>query len=156
MGRFAVRWVTNLQCCGFAFQVLTASQGSCGKIWRRFGEENGQLLESKGNGKMLKELINKYDLQVANFKPDTDGKWTRIQKKGNVLCKSIIDYIITDSSTSELVNNTVIDEDKMYTPYRCKKTGKNKTLVYSDHCSINTTINNIQVSAPKMWAAPKM
>ena len=64
-------------------------------------QNNGQLLECKGNGKTLKELIEKYDLRVINFKPDTDGQWTRIQRKGDGICKSIIDYIITDSSTEE-------------------------------------------------------
>ena len=36
--------------------------------------------------------------------------------------------------------------DRMYTPYKCKKQGENTTLVYSDHCSISTSINILKGS----------
>ena len=35
---------------------------------------------------------------------------------------------------------TVIDEDKMVTPYRTKRMGNEKALVFSDHCTITTTV----------------
>ena len=35
---------------------------------------------------------------------------------------------------------TVIDEDKMITPYRTKRMGNEKALVFSDHCTITTTV----------------
>ena len=111
-----------------------------GDLNAKLEKRNLKLVASTGNGKALKEIIDKYDLHVVNFQPDTEGKWTRIQKKDGVICKSIIDYIITDSCTQEKVNNTVIDEEKMYTPYRYKNTRKNKSIIYSDHCSISTNL----------------
>ena len=62
-----------------------------GDLNARLEHADGQLLEGKGNGKLLKEMVEKYDLKVANFKPDTEGKWTRSRKKGDEICKSIID-----------------------------------------------------------------
>ena len=97
--------------------------------------------EITGNGKRLNELVEKYDLKVLNFQPGAEGKWTRIQRKDGELCKSQIDYIITDPATQKRSRNTMIDEDKMFTPYRTRKVGKEKELVFSDHCTITTCIN---------------
>ena len=112
-----------------------------GDLNARLEYVDGQVLEAKGNGKLLRQIIDKYDLRVANFKSDSEGKWTRIQKKGNNECKSTIDYIITDSGTNGLVHGTVVDEDKIYTPYRVTKQKKERILTFSDHCTISTNIN---------------
>ena len=106
----------------------------------RLEHDEGNLKASKGNGKQLQEVVEMYGLKVLNIDPHTDGKWTRIQKKGNEYCKSVIDFIITDGSTQKKTNKVTIDEDKMYTPYRNKKEGKNSTLVFTDHCTMTTSI----------------
>ena len=67
-----------------------------GDLNARVEYQEGQFQESKGNGKWVKEIIDKYELDVLNIQPETEGKWTRIQQKGGVECKSVIDYIITD------------------------------------------------------------
>ena len=77
---------------------------------------------SSGNGKQLKNIIDKYNLVILNFDTKTSGKWTRIQKKGNTETKSVLDYIIVCPKMHRLVNSTIVDEDKLYTPYRVKKT----------------------------------
>ena len=123
-----------------------------GDLNARMGKESAE----SGNGKRLKELVDLYDLKVINFEAETEGKWTRIQMKDGKECKSQIDYIITDSSTIRRVTKTIIDEEKMFTPYRTKKTGTNKSITFSDHCAINTTIdipkgrNTIRTKVDKM------
>ena len=100
----------------------------------------GKIESVKGNGKPLSEVINKHELKVVNFDEKTQGEWTRIQKKGNEVVKSVIDYLIVDSSTHPLVKETHIDEDKLYTPYRIQSKRKKKEITFSDHCAITTTI----------------
>ena len=95
--------------------------------------------EIKGNGKRLMEVVDKYELKVLNFGPKTEGKWTRIQMKDGVECKSQIDYIITDKSTHEKEITTLIDEEKMFTPYRTKKENNKRSIVFSDHCTISSS-----------------
>ena len=100
---------------------------------------------------------------MTNFKPDTEGKWTRIQKKGNEICKSVIDYIITDSSTHQITSNVVIDDEKMFTPYRSKTVGKKKELIFTDHCSISASVDILQgvdkskqkIERRKIWVIDK-
>ena len=120
-----------------------------GDLNAKLDHENGKLKESKGNGKRVKEMIDKYGLELLNIQQETEGKWTRIQRKGSGECKSEIDYIITDGSTRKRIHRTIIDEDKILTPYRVKKIGKNKSLTFSDHCAIMTTIDMVKGSSKK-------
>ena len=87
-----------------------------GDLNARLAHEAGKLKESHGNGRRLKDIIDKFELNVLTIQPNTEGKWTRIQRKGDSVCKSEIDYIITDSTTILGAGKTVIDEDKMFTP----------------------------------------
>ncbi len=91
---------------------------------------------SKGSGKLLEEVIDTYDLTVLNHHPETEGKWTRIQSRKGVEIKSVIDYVVVDSTMQEKVKKLVIDESKMYTPYRIKKQKLQKSIVFSDHCAM--------------------
>ena len=36
---------------------------------------------------------------------------------------------------------TIIDEEKLFTPYRLKKEGKKRTFVFSDHCAMVKNFN---------------
>ena len=102
---------------------------------------NGNKIEANsGNAMLLKTIIEMYNLQVINFQKHTNGKWTRIQKKRGNETKSVLDYIIVDSNTVNLFKNTSIDESKIYTPYRIRTNNKIRSIVYSDHCSILTSI----------------
>ena len=65
-------------------------------------DEAGEIKEYKGNAKRLKEVITKYELVVLNSKSNTEGRWTRIQRKGTNICKSVIDYVITDPETHHI------------------------------------------------------
>ena len=121
--------------------MCSNSMQNIDSINARVEHQNGQVEESKGNGKWAKEIIDKYDLRILNFQPETEGKWTRIQQKGKVECKSEIDYVITDANTRNCVQKTIIDEEKIFTSYRIKKQGKKKSLIFSDHCAIMTSLN---------------
>ena len=103
--------------------------------------DEGDEKKCSGNGKRIRETVDKYDLSVLNFDPETEGKWTRIQRKGQVEVKSQIDFIITDRDTKKKVRNTVIDEQKLSTPYRTKVLKNEKSIIFSDHCAITTIID---------------
>ena len=70
------------------------------------------------NGESLKEVVEKYELGVLNFHPKTVGEWTRIQKKKNIVEKSVIDYVIVEDNLKNRVDEVIIDEDKLCTPWR--------------------------------------
>ena len=103
--------------------------------------DEGDEKKCSGNGKRIREMVDKYDLSILNFDPETEGKWTRIQRKGQVEVKSQIDFIITDRDTKKKVRNTVIDEQKLSTPYRTKVLKNEKSIIFSDHCAITTIID---------------
>ena len=58
---------------------------------------DGKILKDhSGNGKLLSELISRYDLMVANLHPSTTGWWTRIRQTKKNLEQSQIDFILLD------------------------------------------------------------
>ena len=93
------------------------------------------------NGESLKEVVEKYELGVLNFHPKTVGEWTRIQKKKNIVEKSVIDYVIVEDNLKNRVDEVIIDEDKLYTPWRSVFHKKARRIIFSDHTAIITTIN---------------
>lgn len=106
------------------------------------GDFNAKLEASQqliGNGKLLHDLVQSYNLKVLNFDGKTNGKWTRIQLKNKVEIKSVLDYIIADTTLHELFTGANIDECKLYTPYRIKKQSDKINIVHSDHCSISSS-----------------
>ena len=86
------------------------------------------------NGKKVCELLEKYQLKVGNFHSNTTGKWTRIQKKKDKVCKSMLDFLLLSPETYHLLEKMEIDEDKIYCPYREGTKCGRKEIVFSDHC----------------------
>ena len=115
----------------------------------RLEHHEGKILTCKGNGERLKEMVEKYELKVMNIQPDTDGRWTRIQKKGDQVCKSVLDYIIMDGKLAERAGKTTVDEDKLFTPYRTKKCGTERSIVFSDHCAMMTSLEIVKGTTRK-------
>ena len=80
------------------------------------GDMNGRLQSDEPlnsvspNGESLKELIEDHKLHVANFHPNSVGKWTRIQPTKKGLEQSVIDYILLDEGMYGQVADVVIDE----------------------------------------------
>ena len=91
------------------------------------------------NGKLLKDVIEKYQLEVLNFHPITTGKWTRIQRKKNQIERSVIDYVLVEENLYSRIEEVVIDENKLYTPWRVMSRKKYRQIIFSDHTAIITT-----------------
>ena len=98
---------------------------------------NDKVSSDSPNGALLKEVLEKYNLETLNFSPKCSGKWTRVQKKKSGDEKSVIDYFITCQNLSPLVSKMIIDEDKTMAPFWVRKS-KNKvnSVQHSDHNSI--------------------
>ena len=110
------------------------------------GDLNGRIACEMGkyvpendspNGKQVCELVNKHGLKVGNFHKQCTGKWTRIQpcKKGGVK-KSVLDYFLMSNTLHDSLQSVLIDEEKIYCPYRVITEKGKQRVVYSDHCTI--------------------
>ena len=88
------------------------------------------------NGKQLLEAINNYSLRVCNFGEKSSGKWTRIQGGKNGVEKSTIDYIIVQDQLAGALSSLLVDEDKIFTPYRVTKVKGKQKVTYTDHCAM--------------------
>ena len=110
------------------------------------GDLNARIEESEGgvfpvnespNGKLLSELIQNHSLKVANFHQTCTGKWTRIQpRKDGTTKKSVLDYVLLKQPIYEKLRKVVIDEEKIYCPYRTITTKGKQSVTYSDHCVV--------------------
>ncbi len=109
-----------------------------GDLNARVVYEDGEVKPAANspNGKLLHALVDSHNLCLANFSPNTKGKYTRIQKTKKGINKSAIDYILLEQHQSSLMEEMIIDEEKIYCPYRERKTKDGKTIVFSDHCTI--------------------
>ena len=94
------------------------------------------------NGKLFSQVINEYSLKVGNFHPNALGKWTRIQSsnKGEAH-KSQIDYVLADDNIYQSINSLMIDEEKIYCPFRVTTVKGKKKITYSDHCVITIDLS---------------
>jgi exonuclease III len=111
----------------------------------RIEEQEDEVLALSPNGQLLRELLAEHNLKALNFQPQSTGVWTRIQKKNGTVDKSTIDYVLMKVENLSLVADMVVDEAKLFCPYR-ESTSKNiKSIVFSDHCAIIFTVN-IQMS----------
>ena len=76
-------------------------------------------LNSSPNGKLLVDVVQKYSLRVANFHNSCEGKWTRIQpSKDGSMKNSVLDYVLLQQTLSDKLVNLLIDEEKIFCPYR--------------------------------------
>ena len=100
-------------------------------------EDHFTAISESPNGKQMCELIHKHSLKVGNFHDKCVGKWTRIQNCLNGEVKrSTLDYILSSAAIHNSVKSILIDEEKIYCPYRVKKKRGILKVVYSDHCVI--------------------
>ena len=96
---------------------------------------DGTLVANSSNGKLLLEIMDKFNLKVLNFEKVCSGKWTRtITKKGETE-KSVLDYIITNETLQSKLSSVQIDENKDITPFRVCQ---NKET-FSDHNAMIAT-----------------
>ena len=106
----------------------------------RLSHEDSKIVPTSPNGQLLHEVVEENQLQICNFSPKTVGAWTRIQQKNGTVTKSAIDYVLMSEDVIALMSSMVIDEEKIFCPYREKKTKSKKKIVFSDHCAIIMTL----------------
>ena len=142
------------------FSELTQQVERCittGEKMILVGDLNARIMNNDGiqavssNGKMLKEIMDEYDLGAANFHKNTSGKWTRIQvMKNGCVKKSVLDYILMEKDLLEKIQSMVIDEDKFFCPYRQQKVKGGKiNITHSDHFAFILTAQ-INIGQPKL------
>ena len=121
------------------------------------GDFNARLLsdqehaEDSPNGKQLKDVIIEYSMKVCNFTEKCSGKWTRIQGGKNGEVRSTIDYIIVQNELCNALSSLVVDEDKIFSPYRITKVKGTEKVTYTDHCAMIACfeLETGQVLSPK-------
>ena len=75
---------------------------------------------------MLSKWQKKYGLVIINKEKEVCKRlWTRVQCQK----RSILDYVPTNSKLLSTVTEMIIDENKQYSIFKFKKSGK----TYSDH-----------------------
>ena len=82
---------------------------------------------------MLKEVIENHSLKVLNFDKCCKGKWTRVQIVNGVEVKSVLDYCLSSGEVVERLESMIIDEEKLFCPFRVMKIKKVAQPKYSDH-----------------------
>ena len=111
------------------------------------GDMNANMKSSSSpNGRHLQAIIEEYNLKTLNFDEKTEGKWTRIQKRGKSEIKSALDYIIVDQTTHESFKSMLIDENKIFTPFRTQIKKKTQHVVFTDHCALIAEFNILKGS----------
>ena len=90
------------------------------------------------NGILLKEIIKRHKLNVANCSAKREGMWIRVRKKqkDNIQERSII--------LEKTLVSMKIDEDKDFCPFNSRKTKRGTKVIYSDHLT-NNNKNLIEV-----------
>ena len=73
-----------------------------------------------------------------NFSEKCQGKWTHVIRTTDK--KSVLDYVIVTKEMEEYINEVVIDEELLCTPFRVVTHNKKARSQYSDHNSIVTRL----------------
>ena len=105
---------------------------------------SGSLHETShhsGNGKLMSELLDETQMKVANFHDKTIGKWTRIQKCKLETVKSVLDYILLDEQLVPCLREMVIDEERIFTPFRITKPRGQQKITFTDHSAMLMQLN---------------
>lgn len=101
---------------------------------------NGNHCEVSKGGKILREFIVNNNLTLINNENICDGTWTRVNKKGVNIEKSILDYVITNYTGLEIIKKMKIDEEREYI---LEHLGTASGVTESDH---NTIILDLKLS----------
>ena len=94
---------------------------------------NGNKKEISKYGRMLLEIIKNEEMEILNTHIKCEGLWTRMEGGK----KSVIDYVLINKEDTKYLNQMIIDDNKIMTPFHIIK-GK---TIYSDHCAIIIQMN---------------
>ena len=103
------------------------------------------IVPTSSNGKLLAEVLEENALNVINFHPKCQGKWTRSITKKGILEESVIDYILVNDQILPLVQNITIDEERFFTPFSLSLQGKQTS---TDHNAIYTELSWSAIECP--------
>ena len=87
---------------------------------------------------------------LNTVKEKCKGVWTRVQGEE----KSIIDYVLTDTTSANTIKEMKIDEEKQYGLHKLEKNAANNEnkKIYSDD---NSILNNLDLETPTEQQRPK-
>ncbi len=135
---------------GFSLLLLGDLNCKIGSVIR------GNKDEITKGGRLLNAMIKRNKLAVGNSQEICEGLWTRIQGQE----KSVIDYVIMFEEDVKILQEMMIDEQKLITPYYVDNTINQR--VYTDHCMVVGTLNinlteaeqpkYVKVMGEKGWA----
>ena len=98
-------------------------------------DEKLSATSGSGNGRLLCELVEKFEMEVVNFSEFCVGKWTHVIRTTDA--KSVLDYVITSKPFYNSIKSMIIDEDCVFCPFSTQtKKGEGPIEVFSDHNSI--------------------
>ena len=92
--------------------------------------------DMSSNGKHLLNLINNFELVTMNSHEVYQGIFTRVNNK-NCSERSVLDYLFVTTDLCSSISSMIIDEEKLYTPWRNLKKAKR----YTDHNAIIFRLN---------------
>ena len=97
------------------------------------------------NGKLLYDLVQKYNLYLLNSSNVCSGVFTRTRQCNGKQEISVLDYVFVTSDIYEQVRSMEIDEKNFFTAWR--KLGKGRR--FSDHHAIKLSLNLEFSKSPK-------
>ena len=100
-----------------------------------FDSNENRVMAMSGNGKLLADMAEHFELKVMNFSNLCKGKWTWSKVVNGELQQSRLDYLLVSDNMCKIINNMEIDENKNLCPFhRVKEKGTSQyKIVYSDH-----------------------
>ena len=92
--------------------------------------------DMSSNGRHLLNLINNFELVTVNSYEVCQGIFTRVNNK-NCCERSVLDYLFVTTDLCNSISSMIVNEEKLYTPWRNLKKAKR----YTDHNAIIFTLN---------------
>ena len=128
------------------FEEVSAEIESCkahgddfiisGDFNAKLDSDGDNCVHLSSNGKHLCEIIDNYSLKVLNSHPCCTGKWTRVRNKKGTVERSVLDYILANSTMYDRVSSVLIDEERLLTPFSITKRKGATTRISTDHNTI--------------------
>ena len=105
------------------------------------GYIKGDPHEITSNGKLLINIVERYNLVVINGREKCAGLITRMRRKGNIIEKSVLDYFIVCQALFQMVMQMIIHEDRKNVLTKFSKVKGKVNLILSDHNPLELEVN---------------
>ena len=121
-------------------EIQSTFDAGCMLCWEtdanaKLGPEyiKGDPHEITNNGKLLLNLVERYNLVIVNGTEKCSGVITRMRKKGKDIEKSAIDFFIVCQALFQMVTQMQIDEDRNMVLTKFYKNRGQTVVTESDH-----------------------